>query len=818
MTDADEPATGRRGPLAWARGRGAALLLLAVALWPGIVLALLGRWTPEPFFATYDAPKRLVLVVGAGLLLLLDRRPWTAVEGRLRDPLLGLPVLFGLVVLAAGLVEGPAGDLLGPVTFLAAVAAARSMAERDRDAVGTLARASSLALLVAGAVAVQQVAGLDVSLVGERRIAVSLFGNPGFAAQFVAAALPFAALLALRPSRRFDRALGAGALLLGFVHLVLARSRIDSLAAAAGLGLAAVVLSHGLGRRRLARGLVVAGGGAALVVGGLFLAAAFGAGPEWLGRSDTLAVRRHVWAGSWDAFLDMPWRLTGRRFVDLYPLHRPPQEYALSLGRVVSTPHQELLQLAVVGGVWGLAGLAVWSVALVRRFLRALPTAPTDVAALAGCCGAVAVSGLASSPLSHPTTLLLPALAVGALVSLAPTEARLRLPARGVSWAGGVALLAAGWLGPVFADVRSDAYLGVGRRELAAGDSQAALLWFSEAAATDDRSFEAHYEYGTLLRSADEPEEEGPYDPWTEGRRHLRHAVAIRPGSMEARTNLVNALRAGAQPGDERFGEAVALADESLALCDWHPLLLTARAALHMDADEASAAYPLMQRAVASLPPADVRPAELRLVQARRDQVALTVGEDGARETALATVVELLDREQTREAQSAVRGTLHGAPDLLPAIVALAQRLVAERPDDAALLVAAAHSAGRWDEGFYDQASAILYTAGRDDGGRILNGLAWEQRARRALADADLQQALRSARKAAQRAPSTEREVLLARVHAALGNRRQVVEVLGRALTLGTFDADALRQDEHIGSLLPDEGVEEVLRRASLRE
>lgn len=773
----------------------AAWLLAAVVVWPAIVPALAPWWYGEAFFSTYDAPKGPLLVGGA---LVVALTAWRRGAARVAlDARLVLPSVLALTALAAAWSAGIAGSLTGPAIAVAALLAAWAVSTTSDAAQGVrrVARSASWVTALAGIYGLVQVAGWDVSELGGRRFAASFFGNPSFAAAFLAAALPLAAFTAAGPgATRNDRVVGWAAVVLGIAHLIVARSRIDYLAFAAAAGVAGVLLLHGTGRRRAAAWFGGAGCAAAVALGAAFVLAAGGADVPVVGRGDTLAVRAHIWDATGRMIAAHPLRVTGLSFEDLYPAWRQAEEFVLSKGRDAGTPHQDLL---AVGARLGVAGILA-ALALVVSVARAVVRGPRESlparAALAASLTATLVSGLASSPLSHPPTALLAALCLGHLAALANQEPRRTVAFPVVVAVLGVAALSV--LPATWADARCDAFLATAQRRLAT-DGRSAIPLLRSAVAADSRSYAARYELGTLL---------GDSGAGEEGIAMLREAALRSPGSLSWRVNLASGLRRAG-----RGEEAAQVVDEGLGICPWHPLLLAARAALAMDGGDPARALEDLDRAVERMP------AEPRLAVRRAEVLLVTGPPDTAHPQAVAALDGLLRHRDLSDLARAVPAYVGRDPSFLATLVAFAKRIVGERPQDARALILAAQDAGSGDVGFLYDAAQVLGEAKDGPGARWMNGHAWAVRAREAHADGRDEEAIRYANKAADRAPTTAHFLLLARIRAALGERSTAVEAVGQALALGNFDPQTLRDDPHIGALLPDPELEELLRRAAER-
>ncbi len=781
--------------------------------WPAVILVATAlAFLPMQFLPSFDVPKLAVLVIGALVLVAVvtKRRDGAARDGVLVDPILAIPLAMTAVALVGAVWVWPRGSLFGPATAVACIALARLAAQSEdpRGAVRMFARGAAVAAAVGGAYGLCQWSGHDFTPWAARREPVATFGNTSFAAEFQAAALPLALLLALRrDATRFDRVLGGVGALLSATHLLLGiaiqrlhlplpefpTSRTDVAAAAAGLLVGASLLLAGRGRVRTASALAWIGGGALVVVAVLFVVA-----PETLGRADTIEVRKSVWPATARMIADEPFHVAGRSFIDRFPEWRGADEYRISFGRRVETPHDDFLELAVALGIPGLLAALAVVVALARRVVAASKEHAAECAALGASLAAVAASALASSPLSHPATTLLFASAAGLVVALAPRPWRGFAPrARTTDVAFAVALVLAVWPGPAWRGLRSDGFLALGRDAVARGDSKRALLLLDEAAAVDPQAFDARFELGGILSSA------GQRDAAIAA---LESARALRPGDLECRVNLAYALRDAG-----RRDEAKKIVDESLARCPWHPMSLAARAIFALEDGRADDALADAKRAAAGLP-TDPRLAAL----AAQARLAVEASEDAYAE-ALDALVRLFDDRQTAEFGRFTRAMLRLDRGFAGPLVTRARRLAAARPDAAAALALAGASGVKDDAGFLDDAAQVLRQTGRVDESREVLGRALGVRAEQAYARGEDDKAIKFAHQAADRDPRPSHYLLAARAAARLGERDAVVEEIGAAIASGPVAPDDIRQDPVLSKLLPDARIEDLVESAARR-
>jgi tetratricopeptide (TPR) repeat protein/O-antigen ligase len=764
------------------------------ALLAGVSLAFLAM----PHLPSFDTPKLVLLLAGATLLGLAAwrARGKDARDGVAADPILLVPFALAAVATLGALAAWPSGSLAGPAAAFGCLAVARLVAQSadPRRAVRTVARGAASAAALAGAYAFLQKAGFDFTPWALRREPVATFGNTSFAAEFQAAALPLSLLLAVpRDAHRGDRILGWAAAAIGAAHLVLARSRIDFVAVAAALVAGACLLLVARGRGRAAAG--VAAIGVALAAG---LGVAFASGAEWLGRSDTVAVRASIWRATSRMVADAPLRVAGEPFVSRFPEWREPNEYRTSMGRRVDTPHDDWLELAAALGVPGLIAALGVAALLARRVVAVAREHGAEAAALGASLVALAVSALASSPLSHPATALLPALAAGLVVALAPRPWRgWTPPARTIDAVAVVLAAAALWPGPAWRGLRSDGFLALGLSELDGGDPVRALNLLDAAAAVDPQAYDARYQLGTLLKSA------GQRDKAVEA---LESARDLRPGDFECRVNLAYALRDAGRRDD-----AHRVVDDALVRCPWHPLLLAARAIFELDAGRAAESLADARRAAAGLPN------DARLAALAAEARLVAEPSEAAYVEALDALGLVREREGVEEFARSVRSMLRRDATLLGPLVARARRIAPTDPDHAAALVLAAAAVAGGDAGFLDDASRVLRDTGHPRESAILLGRSLGVRAAEAFARGENGRALKLAEQAAERDATPAHHLLAARAAASLGERESAIQHVGAAVAAGPVDADAVRGDPAISRLFPDPRLDDLLDCAAKR-
>jgi len=388
--------------------RGVRFLLLS--------LLLLVPLLPNPgLFTNYDSPKWALLAAGmlavTGILAVRALRSNEPVK-------VGLPTqisLLSLLAIAGMLWAKRAPD--ARLTVLAwaqvgtlsayAVAASRYFKEP------VWATRTFVVAAVAGAAA--SVVGLAGAL-GLPWGTASTFGNPSFAAEFVAPALILALALALLG--RWKLALATGVPMVLF--LVVAKSRADWLGFAAGLGVLCLVALFGWLKRHPPARLLTA----VLLVLVMALPWVTELVPlPALGRGDTVAIRGHIRRSTLEMAADHPVTGVGLEgFRAAYPAYRDPAEVRLSLRREVTFPHNLPLSVAAETGVPGFLFLLLFAFVTVSAGIRTIWAHPDEGIAFGGVGAVVAilVSAQLSAPLRHPGSALLFFLLAALLVARSP--------------------------------------------------------------------------------------------------------------------------------------------------------------------------------------------------------------------------------------------------------------------------------------------------------------------------------------------------------------------------------------------------------------
>ncbi len=774
-------------------------ILLALLL--GVPLLVL------PSARSFDTPKAFLLLLGAAALAgaALPRRSG---EG----PLL--------------LRWSPASAALGAVLVLAAVAALRSpdpwasaraaslllaaavVALAVENFVGEAADLRPLLAAVAGAAGVAagygllQAAGVDLPFPWHEThpgVPASTLGNPNFAAEFVAAALPITLLVALRA----HRPAGWAAPALGVLFLVVAApARAAFLGVAVGAGLAGCLsLATRPGRRdRVLGGTLAALLAAGLAAGAALVYRAPERLPAWLGRSDTVLVRAELARSTGRMLADHPLGVGLAGWEAAIPPYRSETEARASLFRDPGEAHNEPLQFAAEGG-WPLLGAALLlSWLLARAALRAARDARGrgEALALAASLAILLGDSLASAPFHRPATLLLASFGAGALAFLGGgREIALRAPGRLAhgailaALAGGVFLHGSALLGePPLQEARE--YLRQGR-------GPPAREALARALRRDPGSVEALLLDGDVALYAGKPEE---------ARARFEAVLVLRPRDPIARSNLAHALAALGRDTDAR-----AAWETALATAPWHREANTALGGFLLRHAEPEAALARFERALATDP--DYAPAAGGRVE--------TLVARGRLEEAIAAASEAVDRALARRppdprtAADLAEAGSRAAPLLADMLLVKGRRLLlgSDPPGGASVLRGLAK--GRPTEALLEEAARAFAAAGmRAEDGRMRAG-ARLAAAEEALAARDFARADREASRAAEvtlpEAAAAEVRVRQASILLRAGKREAALGALGEAAARGWRDRAALEGAEEFAPLRDDPTFRRILDR-----
>jgi O-antigen ligase len=449
---------------------------------PRVLAALLALLTLPfvPGWLDFELARRGLLVAMAGIALLVH----AARAGRQRaTPPPGTYAIaaLGLWLLLPILLGGPHPDLaVQRVLYLVTLGAL--YVAGARFGVDTVLRATVPVGILVAAYGTAQAFGLDVPAGFARPDQpISTLGNKNAASEFVTFALAGAMALAARSRQKVGVAAAAVVVLGLYVGLNGTR------AGYVGTGLACALLAWSKGPAA-ARGLLVAAAAGSVLLGyGLRpsapapdLLASTPTAPATVSPS-TIDVRFALWEGTLDLIADAPVAGHGAAsFRTEYPRFRTQAEIeATSFGRRFPTfaenPHNELLEIAVEGGVPAvvLVLLLAWTVA--RAGVRRGRATLTDLAPLAAFAFACMVRApMQNAPVAAVAALLAGALAGGHARSPNPEDSRSRGRSFAIS-ALGLALVVAGTLivlaATLASNTRDEASLASAAR-LAPGESR----------------------------------------------------------------------------------------------------------------------------------------------------------------------------------------------------------------------------------------------------------------------------------------------------------------------------------------------------------
>jgi len=392
---------------------------------------------------------------------------------------------------------------LAPLLAAVVIAALVSWAGRERAllaAIGASATVAALVVLAQAGWGADVFAPFGYRMVGSGVMRLSgTFGNPDFAATFLAASAPAllaGAVAAARSWLRVGSALGLAAC---GAAVALTGFRGGVLALAAGLVLVVVVLAEG--RKRWIAGLAVA-----LALGALFLPASL----HKRSLGEALEGRAFIWRAALPESA-REWALGAgpNTFAYTYPARAGSEvQRHPSLVRFAGNEQHaenDFVEALNETGLPGLAALiaffvlwfgAAWRVARSGETQHAASLPMTRAAALGGM-GALATAACFDFPLHRPETLAL--LAIWAAL---PFPVELAADARARSWGvratvAAVLVVAAGWAG--LGRIGASYHLRAGRNLEADGAYRTAADEYERALRWDLASGEAHFNLARAL-------------------------------------------------------------------------------------------------------------------------------------------------------------------------------------------------------------------------------------------------------------------------------------------------------------------------------
>ncbi|MEN8149704.1 MAG: O-antigen ligase family protein [Planctomycetota bacterium] len=371
---------------------------------PAVVLLVLLAAVPLLYnpglFTNADSPKWALTAIGtlAAVAFILVRALRSKEETTVLLPE-HLVILLGAILISL-FVGKRAPDARATVRALAAIGTMTSFALIATRYLADGANVRRLVLVVFAVTGVTAIVAVPEILAGTRPSAT--FGNPSFAAEYAAGALPLALFLWLAGRRRM--AIGMAALSAGI--LLVTASRADLLGAAAG---AVVAAALAFAPRRLRRAPWIFA--LALIALATLLPTAIRMLPiPALGRSDTIEIRDRIRASTIEMGTDHVATGVGLEgFRAHYPKVRDPEEARLSLRREVTFPHNLPLSIFAEAGVPGLLLLLLFVAVPLYSGIRTSFEKRDDAFAPAatGALVAILVSAQFSAPLRHPGSALL---------------------------------------------------------------------------------------------------------------------------------------------------------------------------------------------------------------------------------------------------------------------------------------------------------------------------------------------------------------------------------------------------------------------------
>jgi O-antigen ligase/tetratricopeptide (TPR) repeat protein len=386
---------------------GNALLVVLLVLSPLIV------WigTAEQ----YDGPKLALLHLSAlGLLaLVVPVWSWSNLREQLREPIVLGPLLFLLSAIVSTLtsvspwlsVLGEVNSGLGLVTIAAYVVvflAVRALGDAERAW-----KLLSAVAVVCGVLAVyalfqlgdaDPMIGNDTSQVEGWIRPVASLGHANHLGGYLACGLPFVLALAIRArgqGRLIVPLLFALTFLLGLAALVVTLSRSAWLGAITG-GLCVGVLEVW---RRNGRRVLVLLGVALVVAVGLVLLSGHNALGRRIAQFGSSPGRWLIWSTVGQLFAQRPLLGWGSETLQsVFGICRSAESARYEPGMTPTRAHNELLHVLVSQGVFGLVGVLVFGVGLVRDSVRAFRSGVDQTLVLALIASALAfvVQGLFS--------------------------------------------------------------------------------------------------------------------------------------------------------------------------------------------------------------------------------------------------------------------------------------------------------------------------------------------------------------------------------------------------------------------------------------
>jgi O-antigen ligase len=780
-----------------------------------------------PFAVTFDAAKAALLSLDA-LGLVAAALPARTPEGPGRLDFRWSPVtvaIFAALLLfaaAAPHATDPwaAGRSLALLLAAAVFALAVENTVFDAADLEGIAFVTPWVLVAVAGYGLIQSAGYDFPFPwneGRRPVPASTLGNPNFAAEWVAAAIPFV-FLARRRAEGWTRFMALPAFWLGMSFLVLSGGRAAWLGLVCGFGaMMALFVGREPGLRRM-MGAYLGGAGLVFLLGTWAWVVAEGpALPSSVGRTDTILVRAELARGTLSLIGDHPLGVGPGNWEVAHPPYRTEAEYRASLFRDPGEAHCDPLQFAAEGGIPAFLGILILLVVLGAAALRAVrgEHRPLAGACFASLAATLAIS-LVSSPFRRPASLLLAAFAAGALSFLG--GGRVTTLGTGGRWLHRllVLLLAAG-TGLLGLTMAAEGPAAAARRieqesdPLSPARAAAAREDFTNAASLDPGAVDPRARIGeiSVKLAAVAPDPAALRSECGRAVDAYSAALALRPRDPMLLSGLALA-RSGL--GEDAAAEA--LWKEALALQPWHRNANQAYAYFLVARNRPAEALPPVERAL-SVDPTWHRAVSTRvaaLLACDRQAEALEAASNG-----IDRILAGPARDLAGAAEVAARAA-RADPALAAMALGKGTRLLAgpDREGGRALVVAVADA--RPEEDLLESGAKAL-AAGNYPGEASLLRV----RARFAAADAFLaagerEKAAAETRRALEVTMSTETKKA-ASIHGAglfvrAGFREEALAALGEAVARRYGDADALLADPALAPLREDRAFRALVERA----
>jgi O-antigen ligase/tetratricopeptide (TPR) repeat protein len=752
--------------------------------------------SPSAAYLTYDAPKELILLAGAALLL-IERlvRAWRG--GGPEDPprpIDGTTAALGALILVVCIAALRAHDGALAIRrvglFVAGFVLFIETRSRIRD-VGDLRR---LLLTLTATGTVVALYGVIQYYIGEPfdmatdGLPVSTLGNPNFAGSMVAMLIP-AAIAMVIAWRRDSQPVAPVGLVLMILHLGISKNR------AGMIGLGVGVLA-GLALRACLAGRIRAGRRAGVMLLAtvvpaiLFLVVVLGV-DSWpaslrslTGRTDTIRVRNLIWSGTSELVTENP--ALGQGLTDFmaeYPRVRPREEFHISLHRDVGTPHNDLLELSAEAGIPAALLLLLAVVMAVRAMLRRKgdEDRQTPVLLAATLAGVVAflVTGLASSPLSHPGHVTVFFLLLGASQSLnSPAKNGRFLPPAAVMSASGVAILVL-LLATVlsYRHMRCEAAIQASQRKVT---RKAFIDLIADAVAWEPGQVDAQLLHGrTLARLGEDGK----------ARKAFLAILDVQPNHVGARNELGSIAA-----GTNEFKEAMEWYAEAFRINpDFVPTLRNMARLYDRSGKHEDAAKLLNHAVLSSLEEKrdELRP-ELVTVLARAKLGGRAIDE-------VKTLIGNLQRDdRPGDARRCISWIIERVPDLTPAMVQLATRWAEEGQNEGAELILSGLVSARAATGdVWTTLEKIALERGDKKRARVYLAKAKLSYALEAIREGDVRNAEGQLRRASERgAPEEDVLYVVALIQMKKGEHGKALEILKKAAVKGLRGVDRLMAEE----------------------